>query len=82
MTVREMTIEDYEGVYALWMSIKGFAIRSLDDSREGVGRFLRRNPDMSVVALEEGKIVEEGTPEEIFSAPKQPRTRDFLAKVL
>ncbi len=57
MTVREMTIEDYEGVYALWMSIKGFAIRSLDDSREGVGRFLRRNPDMSVVALEEGKIV-------------------------
>ena len=35
-----------------------------------------------VIFMEEGKIVEEGTPEEIFSAPKQPRTRDFLAKVL
>jgi polar amino acid transport system ATP-binding protein len=32
--------------------------------------------------MADGKIVEEGTPEEIFSAPKQPRTRDFLAKVL
>ena len=30
--VREMTIEDYEGVKKLWLSIKGFAIRSIDDS--------------------------------------------------
>ena len=35
-----------------------------------------------VIFMAEGKIVEEGTPEEIFMAPKQPRTRDFLAKVL
>lgn len=55
--VRTMTIEDYEGVYALWMSIKGFAIRSIDDSRIGVERFLQRNPDTSVVAVEDGKIV-------------------------
>jgi N-acetylglutamate synthase len=34
--VRLMTIEDYEEVHALWMKIKGFAIRSIDDSREGV----------------------------------------------
>ena len=32
--IRKMAIEDYDGVKALWMSIKGFAIRSLDDSRE------------------------------------------------
>lgn len=55
--VRTMTIEDYEGVYALWMSIKGFAIRSIDDSKAGVERFLKRNPDTSVVAVEDGKIV-------------------------
>ena len=55
--IRTMTIEDYEGVYALWMSIKGFAMRSIDDSREGVERFLARNPGISVVALEEGKVV-------------------------
>lgn len=52
-----MTIEDYEGVYALWMSIKGFAIRSIDDSKEGVARFLLRNPDTSVVAVEDGRII-------------------------
>ena len=46
--VRTMTAEDYEGLRALWMSIRGFAIRSIDDSREGVERFLRRNPSTSV----------------------------------
>lgn len=55
--IRTMTIEDYKGVYELWMSIKGFAIRSIDDSEEGVARFLKRNPTTSVVAVEDGKIV-------------------------
>lgn len=57
MMVRTMTIEDYDGVYELWMGIKGFAMRSIDDSRAGVERFLKRNPDTSVVAAEDGKIV-------------------------
>ena len=35
-----------------------------------------------VIFMADGKIVEEGRPEEIFSAPQQPRTREFLAKVL
>lgn len=56
-TVRAMTIEDYEGVHALWMTIKGFAIRSIDDSRVGVERFLKRNPTTSVVAVDNGEIV-------------------------
>lgn len=55
--IRAMTLEDYENVYALWMKIKGFAIRSIDDSKEGVERFLNRNPGISVVAEEDGKIV-------------------------
>lgn len=55
--IRIMTIDDYAGVYALWMKIKGFGIRSIDDSREGVSRFLKRNPTTSVVAEEDGKIV-------------------------
>ena len=52
-----MTIEDYDGVYALWMTIKGFAIRSVDDAREGVERFLSRNPGISVAAVKDGEIV-------------------------
>ena len=35
-----------------------------------------------VIFMADGKIVEEGKPEQIFSAPEQPRTREFLAKVL
>jgi len=35
-----------------------------------------------VVFMADGRILEEGTPEEIFSAPKHPRLQDFLAKVL
>lgn len=35
-----------------------------------------------VIFMDDGVIVEEGTPEEIFSNPKNPRTIDFLNKVL
>lgn len=35
-----------------------------------------------VIFMDEGKILEEGTPEEIFSNPKEARTQDFLRKVL
>nr|WP_243148183.1 amino acid ABC transporter ATP-binding protein [Bittarella massiliensis (ex Durand et al. 2017)] len=35
-----------------------------------------------VIFLDEGQILEEATPEEIFKAPKHPRTKEFLSKVL
>ena len=35
-----------------------------------------------VIFMESGYIVEEGTPEEVIDHPKQPRTIDFLSKVL
>ena len=35
-----------------------------------------------VLFMADGKLIEEGTPEEIFSHPKSPRLQDFLAKVL
>lgn len=56
-TVRAMTLKDYEGLRALWMTIRGFGIRSLDDSREGVERFLKRNPETSVVAAAEDESI-------------------------
>lgn len=55
--IRTMTIEDYEEIYALWKKIKGFAMRSIDDSKEGVERFLKRNPNTSVVAVKDKKVV-------------------------
>lgn len=56
-TIREMKLEDYEAVDALWMGIKGFGIRSIDDSKEGVARFIKRNPTTSIVAEADGEIV-------------------------
>ncbi|WP_084606048.1 amino acid ABC transporter ATP-binding protein [Agreia bicolorata] len=35
-----------------------------------------------VVFLEQGEILEEGTPSQVLSKPRHPRTRDFLRKVL
>lgn len=35
-----------------------------------------------VVFIDEGKIIEEGTPEEFFAHPKTPRVKEFLEKVL
>jgi len=35
-----------------------------------------------VIFMADGKIVEEGTPETLFSRPESPRLQDFLAKVL
>lgn len=57
MQIRVMTIDDYEQVAALWHSIEGFGIRSMDDSREGVELFLRRNPTTSAVAVDGDRVV-------------------------
>ena len=35
-----------------------------------------------VVFMEDGKLVEQGTPDQIFNHPQSPRLKDFLAKVL
>ena len=35
-----------------------------------------------VIFMDEGQIIEEGTPAEIFNNPQHPRTQDFLKKVL
>ncbi len=56
-TIRAMTMYDYDEVFKLWNSIHGFGIRSMDDSRAGVERFIKRNPNTSVVAIADGKIV-------------------------
>ena len=52
-----MTIEDYDGVHKLWMTIHGFGIRTIDDSREGIERFLKRNPTTSVVAMDNQELI-------------------------
>ena len=57
MDIRVMTMEDYEGVYALWLSCKGMGLNDVDDSREGIARYLCRNPATCFVAVEDGRLV-------------------------
>lgn len=57
MEIRKMTAEDYDGVYRLWLDTPGMGLNNLDDSREGIERYLRRNPETCFVAQKEGRIV-------------------------
>ena len=57
LRVRKMVPEDYGNVYALWMSCTGMGLNDLDDSEEGIRRYLERNPDTCFVAEEESAIV-------------------------
>ena len=57
MMIRTMTIDDYERVYALWLSCKGMGLNDLDDAREGIGRYLARNPKTCLVAEADGTIL-------------------------
>ena len=57
MQIRPMEAGDYDEVHALWLTIRGMGIRAIDDSRADVERFIRRNPETSVVALCDGRIV-------------------------
>jgi len=52
-----MRIEEYDEIIALWKSVPGMGMNNLDDSREGIGRFLARNPGMSFVVKTGVEIV-------------------------
>lgn len=57
MEIRFMTINDYEKVYELWSNTSGMGMRSLDDSKEGISKFLLRNPTSNFVAIVNNEIV-------------------------
>lgn len=57
MKIRTMLISDYADVYNLWLSYKGMGLNSLDDSRDGIEKFLKRNPDTCFVAEVDNRIV-------------------------
>lgn len=54
--IRSMTIHDYPAVYDLWLSCKGMGLNDVDDSENGIARFLERNPETCFVAEMDGKL--------------------------
>ncbi len=57
ITVRVMCAADYDGVYDLWIHTPGMGLNAVDDSREGIEKYLKRNPATSFVAECGGEIV-------------------------
>jgi len=55
--IRVMTIEDYEEVYQLWLNTPGMGLNSIDDSKTGIEKYIKRNPTTCFVAEIEEKII-------------------------
>lgn len=57
--VRKVMIEDYDQLLALWNSTEQSrrALNPVDDSREGIDRYLKRNPDTCFAAVSDGRII-------------------------
>ena len=57
INIRVMTISDYEEIYDVWINTPGIGLNSTDDSKEGIEKYLKRNPTTSFVAECDGKVV-------------------------
>ncbi len=57
ISIRVMTIDDYDGVYNLWINTPGMGLNTTDDSREGIDKYIKRNPTTSFIAEDDGKII-------------------------
>ena len=57
MQIRKMTIDDYDSLYELWIHTPGMGLNDVDDSREGISRYLERNPKTCFVAEENGRLL-------------------------
>ncbi len=56
--ITEMTIADYDEVFALWQEAEGLGLHSDEcDSREGVARYLARNPGTCFVARDGERLI-------------------------
>lgn len=57
--IRTVTIDDYDAIYDLWNATgqSRRALNPVDDTREGIERYLKRNPDTCFAAEKDGRII-------------------------
>lgn len=55
--IKAMSMDDYENLFNMWKNTPNMGLRSLDDSREGISLFLKRNPETNFVAYEDNILV-------------------------
>ena len=58
-TIRPLSIEDYDAIYELWNSSEQSrrALNPIDDSREGIARYLNRNPNTCFSAEKDHQLI-------------------------
>ena len=58
-TIRPVTMEDYAAIYELWNSTEQSrrVLNPVDDSREGIERYLNRNPNTCFAAVKDDRII-------------------------
>lgn len=57
VVLRVMRLDDLNSAIHLWEQTPGVIIRDYDDSPEGIARFIKRNPNTSLVLEQHGEIV-------------------------
>ena len=57
MIIERMKIDDYDEIHQLWSSTNGTTLRAVDDSKEGIARFLKRNPHNNFFCRINGNII-------------------------
>lgn len=55
--IRPMSISDYDALHALWLATPGMGLNTTDDSREGIARYIARNPGTAFVAEVDNVII-------------------------
>lgn len=56
LQIRLMTADDYPRVYGLWVNTPGVGLNSIDDSSDGIRKYIAKNPTTCFVALVDGAI--------------------------
>ncbi len=49
MIIEQMKIDDYDEIHQIWSITNGVTLRAIDDSKEGIERFLIRNPNNNFI---------------------------------
>lgn len=57
MHIRLITQEDYPALRQLWENCPGVGLNDWDDSPEGIGKFLERNPATCFAAQEDNQLI-------------------------
>ena len=57
MIIEIMRIDDYDEIHQIWSNTNGITLRAIDDSKRGIARFLKRNPNNNFICRINGNII-------------------------